>query len=375
VASAQLRTPAARADPPRARTRLDLTALEDRTVPYANVSITTLADASEWGDVGKFRLTRTGDTSGSLTVNVVIDGTAANGTDYATLANTVVFSPGQEYRDVLVTPVDDAIPEPFETARMRITAGSGYTGSGSATVTIADNDAQLTFGLNEYPGAIGYTVPWDAVDPTLASQSIPLTDLQVNLAGQLLPGGGATFTTSPTIQFAHGVFTGVTFALNTSAVAGYHYNSVSMSGMTVSGVTRAGGQNVNATAALAQPGVQLDFSSFTTGTAYRLRVVIQSATQNLESVTITVAAGATTQDVVAAIAAALDGDKVEVLEKSNSRLLIRSKKDPVTAVSFEALNIGNDQINTNITGLYFVTRVGVDTLTHNGDNIQSKPRS
>ncbi|MBX9584518.1 MAG: hypothetical protein K2X87_29810 [Gemmataceae bacterium] len=371
------------------RTRLDLTALEDRTVPVASVSITALdSAASEWdADPGTFRFSRTGSTAAALTINVqkLTGGgpsgeAATEGTDFSyspSVGTTVVIPVGASYKDVTLTPVDDTVPEVAESAGVQILSGSGYTisGSSSAWVTIGDNDAQLTFSsLGGYKGAIGYTVPWDSVDASQSSQSIALTDFKLNVAGKVLPGSGETVTTSPTIQFAYGVFTGVTFGYNTSAVASFPFNSVSMSGLTVSAVMRVGGQNVTATATVTQPMALFDFSSFTTGVGYRLEVRVKDAGGNvIDEATVTIAAGATKQDVVTTIAAALDGDQVEVVAMANARLLIRSKKTPIDLIAIRALNLGDDSVNQNIKNLYYVGKHGMRSILYNGEDVPPKP--
>lgn len=240
------RSPVARAGPPGGgRTRLGVAQLEDRTVPSVSVSVVTLPGSpNEWGDTGKFRFTRSGGPiSSALMVNTTVEGTAGAG-DYSGPGGSVVFPANVSQVDVTVTVTDDSIPEPDETVQVRILSGSGYNvGSPDrAQVSIGDNDAQLTFTLSAYAGAIGYTVPYDDVDSSQSSQSVSLSNLQVNLAGQLLSASTAT------AQFASGVLTGVTFSIDTSGIGGYPFNSISMSGMTVTGVVRATLQQITATA-------------------------------------------------------------------------------------------------------------------------------
>jgi len=61
------------------RRKLEVTPLEDRTVP-ATVTIESLGDATEGGSNGGFRLTRS-DTSGAQFVSVSLSGTATHGSD------------------------------------------------------------------------------------------------------------------------------------------------------------------------------------------------------------------------------------------------------------------------------------------------------
>src|SRR5439155_12908064 len=68
--------------------------------------------------------------------------TASNGVDYVTLPGTVTFAAGAAVTNISVTPIDDSIPEPVETAVLTLAAGTGYTvgAPSSATVAILDNE-------------------------------------------------------------------------------------------------------------------------------------------------------------------------------------------------------------------------------------------
>ncbi|MGC4016594.1 MAG: Calx-beta domain-containing protein [Luteolibacter sp.] len=112
------------------------------TSPLPTVSVTTpLPSASESGPVaGKFTVSRTGTTVAALTVNVAMSGTAANGTDYASVAATVTIPAGSASTDVMITPTADTVAEGDETAVLTVSANAAYTlgATVSGTVTIAD---------------------------------------------------------------------------------------------------------------------------------------------------------------------------------------------------------------------------------------------
>jgi hypothetical protein len=109
-----------------------------------NLSITASdSSAAESGpNTGQFTLTRTGITTGAITVNLSIGGTAVNGTDYTMIPSTVAFAAGQTSQTITVTPIDDSEYETTETVTVGIAAGTGYrsAANATATVTIADND-------------------------------------------------------------------------------------------------------------------------------------------------------------------------------------------------------------------------------------------
>jgi hypothetical protein len=95
-------------------------------------------------DVGRFRISRTGDTSAPLTVSYTLSGAAINGTDYATLSGSVVIPAGQSSALVTVTAVNDALIEGDEAVTLTLAAGS-YTvvTPTAATVTIFDNEPEV----------------------------------------------------------------------------------------------------------------------------------------------------------------------------------------------------------------------------------------
>ena len=119
-----------------------------RITAYTNVVTVaaTSPDAAETGSVpGVFKISRTG--SGFVqTVNYSIGGTASNGVDYTNalggaLSGTITFAAGDTETNITIIPIDDAFSEGSETVILTILPGL-YVGAGSATATIADNDAQ-----------------------------------------------------------------------------------------------------------------------------------------------------------------------------------------------------------------------------------------
>jgi regulation of enolase protein 1 (concanavalin A-like superfamily) len=97
------------------------------------------------GDTGTFTVTRTAPTTGSLTVNLTITGTATNGTDYTSLSTALAFTAGQSSRTVTITPTNDAATEGPEVVTLQIASGSYDIGAqGYDDVTIIDNDSPPT---------------------------------------------------------------------------------------------------------------------------------------------------------------------------------------------------------------------------------------
>jgi hypothetical protein len=121
----------------------DLALWQQNQTGVTSVTISaTDAGAAEPSDTGTFTITRTGSTSGALTVNYSISGSATNTSDYSTLGATVVIPNGSASATITVAPINDTLIEGSETAILTVAGGAGY-GIGApsiATVTIADND-------------------------------------------------------------------------------------------------------------------------------------------------------------------------------------------------------------------------------------------
>jgi Ca2+-binding RTX toxin-like protein len=88
-----------------------------------------------------YTFTRTGPTTNALTVNYTVDGTATNGTDYATIGTSVTFAAGSATATVTVNPTADTTVEVDETVALSLAAGAAYTvGTATAVVGTITND-------------------------------------------------------------------------------------------------------------------------------------------------------------------------------------------------------------------------------------------
>jgi subtilisin family serine protease/subtilase family serine protease len=112
--------------------------------PANQVSVTaSAAQGTEAGPAnGSFTVSRTGDTSASLTVQYSLAGTAVGGTDYVSLPGAATIDAGASSAVVVVTPIDDTAFESNETVILTLTADPAYSlGSpGAGTVTIVSDD-------------------------------------------------------------------------------------------------------------------------------------------------------------------------------------------------------------------------------------------
>jgi Bacterial Ig domain/SdrD B-like domain len=158
--------------------------------PAPVVSVATLNDAAEGGTDGIVRFSRTGDSSGTLTVSYSIGGTASPGADYTALSGTVTFAAGAVTADIDVHALHDGVNDPGETVVLTVTSGSGYTADSgsSATVNVIDTDL--------------LPVAFDGLATTSENEAVDVSviDLATSLYGDPLTVSGVT-------QGAHGTVT------------------------------------------------------------------------------------------------------------------------------------------------------------------------
>jgi subtilisin family serine protease len=112
-------------------------------LPTPSVNLTVIdGSASESGDIGRFRVSRTGDLRNPLIVNYSISGNAANGADYANLTGMVTIPRMTEFVSLMINPLNDTTVEGLEQVRLDLIAGAGYVfgANTGGSVTIDDND-------------------------------------------------------------------------------------------------------------------------------------------------------------------------------------------------------------------------------------------
>jgi hypothetical protein len=112
------------------------------TPPLLVSASNSVATANEQGPVnGQFTISRVGDTSGALTVNYTISGTATGGTDYTALSGSVTLSAGVASTNISVALLADTLAEFTETVVLTITPSANYgISTATATVSIIDNE-------------------------------------------------------------------------------------------------------------------------------------------------------------------------------------------------------------------------------------------
>lgn len=97
---------------------------------------------SEAGAAALITVSRTGSTSGSLTVDYeTSDGSATAGLDYIATNGTLNFADGEVSQTFSVPVIDDGIIEPNETVLLTLSGGGGANLGADAVLTIADDDS------------------------------------------------------------------------------------------------------------------------------------------------------------------------------------------------------------------------------------------
>lgn len=144
----------------------------------SNLPVVTLtatdAAAGEPANHAAFSVTRSGPTSGSLTVNLQWSGSAERDSDF-TAPTSVVIPAGAASAPVTVTVTDDQVLEGDETAIITLASSGLYLigGAPSSTLTISDNDSTTT--------TVGVAVSADDAEQDLATGAVDLTSSDLEL--------------------------------------------------------------------------------------------------------------------------------------------------------------------------------------------------
>lgn len=118
----------------------------DDDFPAISIEATDGIAAEAGPDTGSFTITRSGPTASALTVSYAVEGTATNGSDYTTIASSVILPAGQASVTITVSPLNDSADEGLESVVLTLNSGASYDVGvpGSANVTLNDNDSVTT---------------------------------------------------------------------------------------------------------------------------------------------------------------------------------------------------------------------------------------
>jgi fibronectin-binding autotransporter adhesin len=180
------------------------------SIPDVSVALNTASVTENGSSPLVYTFTRTGSTSGSLSVTFSVGGTAALSTDYTQsgassfsgTAGVVVIPSGSASATVTLTPVNDSTVEADETVILTAVADSAYTVSGSAATGTILNDDFATVSI------VGSTVAESAGTMTFTISLSNRVDVPVSVTFNTLATGtaaaGSDFTAiaSQTVTFA-----------------------------------------------------------------------------------------------------------------------------------------------------------------------------
>ncbi len=120
-----------------------VTTIDDEVATVVSIDVAPMLVGEDDSETMVYTLSRTGDMSGTLTVNFTTSGSASSATDYtASHTGTVTFAAGSATATVTIDATPDSIPEGNETVVLTIDPNNDYVvgSAGSATGTILDND-------------------------------------------------------------------------------------------------------------------------------------------------------------------------------------------------------------------------------------------
>ena len=158
--------------------------------PVVGVAMQVGTAAEQGSRPGVFRLNRV-TTAGDLVVNFKMAGTAKVKKDYVlhagsaggtVLNGSATIPAGQNFVDVFVVPVDDALTDPNETVILAVSSAKTYTADGvqgAATMTIVDNEPVVTIAKTKDASEVGAATTGKGVF-TISRTGATTTALTVN---------------------------------------------------------------------------------------------------------------------------------------------------------------------------------------------------
>ncbi len=201
--------------------RLHVTSLEERRMlDAAQVSVAKLTngDGSEAGpDDGQFTVTLSAASSTDTTVTYTLAGSAAEGSDYATIAThsvTIAANTTSAVIDIDVT--DDSLVEATETVTVTLTGVTGDAGitlddaNKTASLNITDNDSAKVSVAKSADGDGSETGPDDGqFTVTLSAASSTDTTVTYTLAGTAAEGSDYATIVTQSVTIAANTTTAV----------------------------------------------------------------------------------------------------------------------------------------------------------------------
>ena len=144
----------------------------DPALPIVSVAATDPTASEPGTNTGAFQVTRTGGTSSTLFVDLLLDGEAKEGPDFTSVPNTISFDAGVNRVSVNITPASDSLFEGAETVMLSAAPDNAIQlGPQGSAVTIVDDEIPGTAGF--YPVAPCRLVDTRGLFGPRGSPSIP----------------------------------------------------------------------------------------------------------------------------------------------------------------------------------------------------------
>lgn len=170
----------------------------DVAVADTGSGLTVQGSETSTGNALRFLISRKTATASPLVVNYTMSGTATEGVDYTGTTGSVTIPASATGAYVVITPVNDTIPEGVETIVMTLTPAPGIYGrrTASATMLLGDNDAfasgtlafaAATSSVTEGAGTHNVTV-------TLTGTPTATASVAYRVSGGTATGRGYDFT-------------------------------------------------------------------------------------------------------------------------------------------------------------------------------------
>lgn len=181
---------------------------ESSTLPIVSVAAGNPETWEQGQEPGSLTITRDGITDAALMVKYTVSGTAANGSDYASIGNSVTIPAGSSEVTITIAPIPDGFNEPDEAVVLTLTVEGTYRTApvaSSATVTIHEGSPPLTIGFTASASSVSENDSSTALLVSLSAAHPEPVTVHYTSTGGTATGGGVDYTLAPgTLMFAPG---------------------------------------------------------------------------------------------------------------------------------------------------------------------------
>ena len=192
---------------PRASRRLQIEALEDRSVPATfSVGDVTVAEGTTGVQSAALTVTLSEPLKKSVSVDYrTLDGSATTGSDYHAVSGKLTFANGETAKTILVPVYGDQVPENNESLSVRLSNPKGATiADGQGFVDILDSSPRLSINneVGYEGGLMTFTITLSA--PLTTAFTVDFTTLDGDPVENPANAGQDYVATSGSLTFAPG---------------------------------------------------------------------------------------------------------------------------------------------------------------------------